>query len=1108
MIKEQYIQKAWDEVSILDVFKGFHPDVEPIRRGTRYICLCPYHDDHTPSLNIEPAKQRVRCYACGKNLTLFKLVEEEAGVSYPDAVRYIYEHHLPEVPIKEIYDFSNKDAEQSWKRKVQQKEYMAEVHKFFRQEYIRDYHASNACRNYAEKRDDNEQGRWSKDVCDQLELGYAPSSGYALVEWAKANKMDLEVLRCLGLVYKKDKEDGSIYYLDCFKNRLMTPYRDKWGNVIAYTARKLDYRSGEKDKYKNNSSKKGENELYDKSVTPWGLENLGEINKMKKAYLVEGSSDAMSILSIGIPNVVASIGGEWTEGQLKQLKSIDMPNLCLIPDIDEQTVNVDGAIMGNGESFAIRSAFKAMKLGFNVSVKAIPPNEDGSKIDAGEYFTDMKRWEKTKEEDFIIWYAGKYFSKGITDRENSQAVKSVCKMLIDMHDEEQCDFYFSQLTKKFKPKDIWERALRLARKESRMTEQKKFLEEFGMNLEANGMVVKDGCLYSVTRKKDIGKRLTNFIPKPMYRVDDGRLSPRIIEVNNHKDKPRIIAFAQEELSKMDKCISRLGINGNYSLLTNADEFKMFRALIYEGLKDVKNVDVIGWHKCGDDGFYAWANGIFANNNWFHANEFGIVEYCGEYYYLPASSKANANTNDSMVLNMKRYQYVEDKSVSLEHYINKVESVFGDNGIVTLVFGIATMFRDVIFDTTGFFPLEFIFGPNMSGKTTLAKNAMHFFLNSDQMANLGSSSLAGLSRLMGMLSNFPILINEYFDSIGLMKIDVVKGIFEGTGRLMSADDSNSFTQFRADCSLILTGQDLPDYDPAMFSRSLLVEQYQAVFDAKATERLEDLKAYHNKGLTTLTIGILKYRNEFKGKWKRMWHETSNKFNHEDKLSGCPQRVIECWSILYATIHCLKESGARIPIHRNRIYNICVDYILRQCDVMKNCDELAKFWTRLDLSFMEGKLVEYAAFRIQYIDDPFEITKSRSHRTISKKDCPHRILMLYLKAAYEVIESMIKKDEKVISESSFKHYLENSPEFLGTKVTPTYFRVADQYGNLRMTKDPDPKTGKLVPLRKSLRPMIFDYDALIEKYDINLIGDGNANTGTTVKAKKEPSLFDVQ
>lgn len=531
MIKEEYIEKAKNDVSILDVFRKLHPEIEIKQKGTRYVSLCPYHDDHNPSLNIDVNKNRIRCYVCGENLNIFQLIQKEKGVSFPESVRYIYENFLTDVPLKNIYNFSDKEADEVWKRKELQKTYMAKAQEFYRKEYLRDHFASNACRNYAEKREDNPEGRWTKEICDYVGFGYASGSGHAFADWAASQGFDLKVMEALGLVFKKTAPDGAEYYCDSFREMLMNPYRDKWGNVIAYTSRNLNYQPGMKGKYKNSPCSDA-NLIYNKSSTPWGLNHLSEVRQAKKAYLVEGTSDAMTIMGLGIMNVMASIGGEWTNGMLESLNMPEKPLLCFIPDIDEQKENVDGAIMGNGEKFTIRSAFRAIKLGFQVTVKAIPPNEDGTKVDAGEYFTTIKRWNKVKEEDFVVWYAGKYFDSAVSDSENSKAVKTVCRMLLALDDEELSNFYFRMLKKKFRSREVWDDAIRLAKGEINNDIQQKSMEELGLNLKANNMIAKNGCLYTITRNNDPGKRLTNFIPRGLYHIKDDKLSQRIVEVNN------------------------------------------------------------------------------------------------------------------------------------------------------------------------------------------------------------------------------------------------------------------------------------------------------------------------------------------------------------------------------------------------------------------------------------------------------------------------------------------------------------------------------------------------------------------------------------------------
>ena len=104
-------------------------------------------------------------------------------------------------------------------------------------------------------------------------------------------------------------------------------------------------------------------------------------------------------------------------------------------------------------------------------------------------------------------------------------------------------------------------------------------------------------------------------------------------------------------------------------------------------------------------------------------------------------------------------------------------------------------------------------------------------------------------------------------------------------------------------------------------------------------------------------------------------------------------------------------------------------------------------------------------------------------LTGKEHKSRIIKLFLRNCIDAIESVSRNEEKSISDTSLKHYLENIPEYLGTTVQSTYFRMLDEHGNPATIKK---ENGETVPMRKPARPMVFNYDALCEKYGINLIG----------------------
>lgn len=97
---------------------------------------------------------------------------------------YVYEEgFVPGVAIKDIYDFNNKDEERTWEHERKQYDYMERANAYYRSMYLANNTFAAYCRDYAELRDDNSNGRWGKDVCDLETLGYAGASGHNVVDW-------------------------------------------------------------------------------------------------------------------------------------------------------------------------------------------------------------------------------------------------------------------------------------------------------------------------------------------------------------------------------------------------------------------------------------------------------------------------------------------------------------------------------------------------------------------------------------------------------------------------------------------------------------------------------------------------------------------------------------------------------------------------------------------------------------------------------------------------------------------------------------------------------------------------------------------------------------
>ena len=149
-----------------------------------------------------------------------------------------------------------------------------------------------------------------------------------------------------------------------------------------------------------------------------------------KVYLVEGAPDVMRLQSLGIANVIASLGGSWSKEQLGYFSKFSC-SLCFIPDSDKPK---DGEKFGAGEKFVFANGRLATEMGFQVSVREIP-KEGNVKQDADSYITCLERWEGLTEKDFILWYADKHYDTESTNDDQLKVISDVCDLLVNIQSE-------------------------------------------------------------------------------------------------------------------------------------------------------------------------------------------------------------------------------------------------------------------------------------------------------------------------------------------------------------------------------------------------------------------------------------------------------------------------------------------------------------------------------------------------------------------------------------------------------------------------------------------------------------------------------------------------
>lgn len=1014
-------------------------------------------------------------------MDIFALVMDKKRCSFYESVKYIYKTHMPHVPLERIFAETTQQAKELYKTYEAQMTHMRLAHEYYITNYHGDSDGARLCRLYAECKEGNEQGRWNHEFCESMNLGYAQKQGFDLVNWALRKGLNMKILEDIGLVVSyEDKKTKATKYRDFFSNRLLIPITDKYGQTIAFTGRVLEETT--KPKYMNNYC--GDNNLiYKKCSTVFGYHTaIEEIRNSNRAYLMEGAPDAMRLHSIGIKNAVASLGSHWSQEQLTLLKG-KCSSLCFIPDEDDKTRVVNGVTLKLGESFTIDNAMMAINEGFTVLVKEIP-SDDSHKEDVDSYVKTIEIWESIPEQEFVLWYAKKMYKYNPTHEEQMAFVSSVCNVVNSVKDEVLKDIYLTSMKELYPPASMWKAAQKKCDSAVRKERIRKASKDSAVDHDKYGFFEKDSFYYSYD-KQGHPVNLTNFKIIPLFHIFGDDYSSRVMELVNVNNVRRLVEFKQTSITKVEKFKEETEALGNFQTNASPTMYEKIKSYIYDHMPTVTRIATMGWNSVGDDGFYAFANGIVDEGVWFPVDEYGLVEFRGTRYFIPAYSSLYTNRKKAFK-NMKRYAHIVKHPVTLAEFFRQVQKVWGMNGAISLIYCFSSINKDIIVENVDFYPILFYFGVMSSGKTQLATTVTRLFQYKEERNNLESTSSYVIGQRMQSFVNGVVNFDEYKNSLSKDKIDIFKGVYDYSGRSVKDDDNNERTQFDAESGVILTGQEIPDIDPALLSRTIFLEFYNRTRTEVELFEFQKIKEMRGFGITSITIELLKFRKAFACIWNRVWQDCLLEIKKREDVRGVDERIVECWTLSYATLKCYKECGVYIPVDSHIYLEACINGMVHQQDVIVSTDEVATFWRYLHKGLLNGTVREKVHFKIVHLKKRLQVSKNRNHRFIDSETCPKALIYISIAACTEAVNVQARREgKKLISESSLKGYLENSSEFIGTMVASTYFNMMDDKGNLvkKIITDPKSQKDKEVSAYRPDRPLIFDYECLAKKYSVD-------------------------
>ncbi len=367
MITEESVREVIDTARVEDVVGDF---VNLRRRGNNYTGLCPFHNEKSPSFNVNPARNIYKCFGCGVGGDPVKFLMELEQLSFPDAIRWIAG---------------------KYNIKLEEKELSAEVREEL-QEHDSLIITNDFARSYYEDQLYNtEEGKsialsyfrargFRKETMETFGLGYAPLQRDGLLKAATAAGHKEDKLEKLGLT-----RNGRDFFFD----RVMFTIHNLAGKPIAFAGRIL--KQGVKaPKYVNSP----ETEIYHKSDVLYGMFQARQsVRKLDNMYMVEGYTDVISLHQNGIRNVVATSGTSLTAGQAQLVKRFT-ENVTLLYDGDKAGIKA-----------ALRGVDVLLTADLNVRVVILPDGQDPDSYMQAVGTTDFQAYLEEKRKDFLFFKA-------------------------------------------------------------------------------------------------------------------------------------------------------------------------------------------------------------------------------------------------------------------------------------------------------------------------------------------------------------------------------------------------------------------------------------------------------------------------------------------------------------------------------------------------------------------------------------------------------------------------------------------------------------------------------------------------------------------------------
>ena len=326
------IETVRKKADLLDLISDY-TTLDKKKKG--HWAMCPFHEEKTASLHLEPKRGVYYCHGCGAKGDIFTIPMVLNGLAFGEAVHYVAERF--NIEISDEVDDERIQAQYQMRRAL-----------------------DIACRYYKKELSSNEKamkylgsrGVLVGSIVD-WEIGYAPSNDPEFIKTFRDFNLTQHAINA-GIL-----SDGQYGLYSTFKGRIVFPIKNKIGKVVAFAGRDITGKS--KAKYINGK----ETSLYQKSQILYGLSNaLPHVRENGQIIIVEGYFDAIRVNQTGYKEVVATCGTALTKDMVKSFSRLTKKAICFF----------DGDKAGNGA--AMKALPVLSKYNVDAAIARLPEGRD------------------------------------------------------------------------------------------------------------------------------------------------------------------------------------------------------------------------------------------------------------------------------------------------------------------------------------------------------------------------------------------------------------------------------------------------------------------------------------------------------------------------------------------------------------------------------------------------------------------------------------------------------------------------------------------------------------------------------------------------------------